>query len=104
MLATVLGTTFQCTPASFFWDRTQPGGYCLDAAIHKLGLPNGVISSISDIIIYVMPIPPLLKLRVERRTKLGLIGVFTVGLLYASPPSLVYVTLTNDSPSSPVLL
>lgn len=85
MIASVLGTTFQCNPVSFFWDKGQPGGSCLPGAVPKLGLSNGVLATIGDIIIYLMPIQPLTKLKIDRKTKLGLIGLFTLGLLYDGP-------------------
>ncbi|KAK4665403.1 hypothetical protein QC763_401500 [Podospora pseudopauciseta] len=78
-VANVLGTTLQCKPPSFFWDKDQTGS-CLQDPVHRMGVPNAIISSLGDVIIFVMPIPPLMKLRVPRRTKIGLVGVFSLGV------------------------
>ncbi|KAK4676558.1 hypothetical protein QC764_401500 [Podospora pseudoanserina] len=78
-VANVLGTTLQCKPPSFFWDKDQTGS-CLQDPVHRMGVPNAIISSLGDVIIFVMPIPPLMKLRVPRRTKIGLVGVFSLGI------------------------
>ncbi|KAK4186024.1 hypothetical protein QBC35DRAFT_286973 [Podospora australis] len=78
-VANVLGTTFQCKPPSLFWDKTQTGE-CLKDPVHRMGIPNAILSSVGDIIIFVMPIPPLTKLKVPRRTKIGLLVVFGLGV------------------------
>ncbi|KAK0744623.1 hypothetical protein B0T21DRAFT_325414 [Apiosordaria backusii] len=78
-VANVLGTTLQCKPPSFFWDKAQTGE-CLHDPVHRMGVPNAIISSLGDVVIFVMPIPPLMKLRVPRRTKIGLVGVFSLGI------------------------
>ncbi|VBB79535.1 Putative protein of unknown function [Podospora comata] len=78
-VANVLGTTLQCKPPSFFWDKDQTGS-CLQDPVHRMGVPNAIMSSLGDVIIFVMPIPPLMKLRVPRRTKIGLVGVFSLGI------------------------
>ncbi|KXX78204.1 hypothetical protein MMYC01_205061 [Madurella mycetomatis] len=74
MIASILGTTLQCTP---------------------IGLTNGVLSTIGDIVIYLMPIQPLTKLRVDRKTKFGLIGLFTLGLLAVIASILRWVALIS---------
>ncbi|KAK4172179.1 hypothetical protein QBC36DRAFT_197613 [Triangularia setosa] len=78
-IANVLGTTLQCKPPSLFWDKDQTGS-CLQDPVHRMGVPNAIISSLGDVIIFVMPIPPLMKLRLPKRTKVGLVGVFSLGI------------------------
>ncbi|KAK0666035.1 hypothetical protein QBC41DRAFT_281704 [Cercophora samala] len=78
-VANVLGTTLQCSPPSLFWDKDQTGS-CLKDPVHRMGVPNAIISSLGDVVIFVMPIPPLMKLRVPKRTKVGLVGVFSLGI------------------------
>lgn len=80
MVASILGTTLQCSPPSFFYNKQQPGS-CVRRAIHSIGVTNGVLSSVGDMVILVMPIFPLSKLRIDRKTKFGLIGVFSLGIL-----------------------
>jgi len=44
----------------------------------------GVFSLISDILIFVLPFPLLLKLKLTKSKKVGLVAVFSAGLLLVS--------------------
>ncbi|KAK3935108.1 hypothetical protein QBC46DRAFT_424080 [Diplogelasinospora grovesii] len=79
MIAVEFGTAFQCSPPSYFWDKQQEGT-CLPGTLLTIGLTSSVLSCVGDIVIFLMPIPALARLRVDRRTKVGLIGIFTLGL------------------------
>ncbi|KAK3314843.1 hypothetical protein B0H66DRAFT_563779 [Apodospora peruviana] len=79
MIATFFATTFQCSPPSFFWDKNQDGR-CLANTLRSIALPSAIISCLGDFVIFLMPIPALSKLKIDKRTRIGLIGVFTLGL------------------------
>ena len=85
MVGTVLGTTFQCSPATFFFDKKQLGS-CATNTLLTIGLTSSILSFVGDIIILVMPIPALSRLKVDRKTKMGLFAVFTLGLLSVHNP------------------
>lgn len=53
-------------------------GKCLDPGPSFTGY--AVVTIVSDIIVALIPIPVLLKLNVSRNKKLGLIGIFLLGL------------------------
>ncbi|KAK4194478.1 hypothetical protein QBC40DRAFT_319421 [Triangularia verruculosa] len=95
-VANVLGTTLQCHPPSLFWDKDQTGS-CLQDPVHRMGVPNAVINTLGDVIIFVMPIPPLVKLRVPRRTKIGLVGVFSLGIFVLIASFFRWIALIGSS-------
>lgn len=73
-------TLFECRPISFFWDKDQDGGVCVNNPLITIGLTSGVLSCVGDIVIFLMPIPALSKLRLEPKKKGGLIAIFLLGL------------------------
>ncbi len=80
MIGTFIGTIVQCSPPSFFWDKSQSGA-CIPNTLLTIGLTSGIISCVGDVIILLMPLPILVKLNMARRTKIGLMVVFVLGLL-----------------------
>jgi hypothetical protein len=79
-IAFTLGTLFQCSPVAFNWDRTIPGGRCLEP---KTGfMVSGSINVVIDVILVVMPMPVVWKMQhVRMSKKIGVIGIFSLGLL-----------------------
>ncbi|CEJ92812.1 hypothetical protein VHEMI08442 [[Torrubiella] hemipterigena] len=76
-LGCTLSLIFACTPVERSW-RPLVKGTCI---------PDGpsftayaAITIVSDIIVALMPIPVLLKINIGTAKKLGLIGMFTLGL------------------------
>ncbi|KAK8136082.1 hypothetical protein PG984_004022 [Apiospora sp. TS-2023a] len=68
-----------CIPLRKKWDQTTEhiDGYC-----HPVGVwwaATG-FQALSDVVIFVMPLPTIYSLRLPRRQKLGLVAVFAVGL------------------------
>ncbi|KAG0643980.1 hypothetical protein HOY80DRAFT_1031495 [Tuber brumale] len=66
-----------CQPLQFFWNKTIPGGYCLDLELAHL--INLVLNLITDLVITVLPFPILTKLELPRRQKFGLCAIFGLG-------------------------
>lgn len=79
-LGFTMGTLFQCTPMAFNWDRTIPGGKCMKP---KMGfLISGSINLVVDVILVAMPIPVVWRMQhVTTMKKIGIIGMFSLGLL-----------------------
>ncbi|KAK3384102.1 hypothetical protein B0T24DRAFT_646168 [Lasiosphaeria ovina] len=73
MIGTVVGTTLQCSPPSFFWDKRQAGS-CAGHTVVTIGLTSAVVSCVGDIAIFIMPIPILARLKIDKRTRAGLIS------------------------------
>ena len=76
-LAGTLVLIFQCNPVQKSWLPLTPG-YCLpnDITFYTLA----AVTILCDLVIFITPIPLLLRLRINRRRKVGLIGIFLLGL------------------------
>ncbi|KAK0617505.1 hypothetical protein B0T14DRAFT_590244 [Immersiella caudata] len=83
-LVAVLGTVFQCSPPSMFWNKNQSES-CSMGALKIIGLSTSIASSVGDIIILMMPIPFILRLKLSKRRRAGLVVVFTFGALLVPP-------------------
>lgn len=71
------GIAFQCTPVAFFWDRTIPGGHCINMmAFFRFA---NIANLLTDILILAMPIPIVWSLRLDRQKKIGVCGLFLLG-------------------------
>lgn len=88
--ATMTASIFQCTPVSFYWDKTQTGT-CIDG--ESLYFITAIINVIYDVIIVSMPMPVIWKLQMPRSRKIGISGIILLGaiVILASIVRLVYV-------------
>ncbi|KAK0733162.1 hypothetical protein B0T26DRAFT_615122, partial [Lasiosphaeria miniovina] len=94
MIGTVVGTTLQCSPPSFFWDKRQAGS-CAKHTVVTIGLTSAVVSCVGDIAIFVMPIPILARLKIDRRTRAGLICLFALGFFVVLTSFVRWITLVG---------
>lgn len=78
LFSNVLTLAFGCTPIDKYWNTTTPG-HCI--AETKAGLVYGTLNFVSDIVIFVLPLPMVLRLQLSRENKLGVIFVFMVGVM-----------------------
>ena len=74
---TFVGIFHQCRPIAYFWNRTIPGGHCID--LLGLILGTGITNVVLDVMILILPLPVLSKLQIGKAKKIGLIGLFLVG-------------------------
>ncbi|KAK0637483.1 hypothetical protein B0T17DRAFT_480937 [Bombardia bombarda] len=67
----------QCQPVAFQWDKTIPGGHCINqlAYYRYISLPN----VLHDVCMLIVPMPIVWKLQIEMRKKVALSIVFLVG-------------------------
>ncbi|KJZ73185.1 hypothetical protein HIM_07382 [Hirsutella minnesotensis 3608] len=72
-----LSLIFACTPVDKSWNPLKPGT-CLPTGASFTGY--AIVTIVSDIVVALLPIPVLLKLNVRLEKKLGLIGIFMLGL------------------------
>ena len=79
---------FQCWPVGWYWlrfykqhDPTYPGdGQCNSTSVQHVALPL-IFGLISDVALLFLPLTAISKLHVSRQKKIGLAGIFGVGLL-----------------------
>ena len=74
-----------CIPFRKLWEPTIPGG-CIDLAKFYYGLQ--IPNIVTDAVILVMPLRVVWDLQMKRVQKVLLTGIFMLGFLYASSPSL----------------
>ncbi|KAF1918624.1 hypothetical protein BDU57DRAFT_116496 [Ampelomyces quisqualis] len=72
----VFGVVFMCRPTRSYWDLGVPGS-CLSAEDHFFS--TSVLGIVVDWAIWILPIPVVGRLRLPRRQKMGLVGVFGLG-------------------------
>lgn len=73
----VSGVISLCDPVHAYWDLETPNAKCKSAEEHFLSTSGMGIAL--DWAIWVLPIPVVGKLRLPRRQKMGLLGVFGLG-------------------------
>jgi len=78
-LSQVFIAVFFCVPAAAFWDQTVPGT-CVPS--YPQFYINAAGNIITDVAVFLLPIPILGKLKLARKQKLMLIGIFSLGFLY----------------------
>ncbi|OLN81340.1 hypothetical protein CCHL11_08567 [Colletotrichum chlorophyti] len=91
---------FQCQPIRTNWDPYTPGK-CLNSAILYMAI--AVSNIFSDVVLFVIPIPMVLRLQMRPAVKLGAILMFGIGSLTVTTSIVRMVYLqsllkTNDIP------
>ncbi|KAG4026836.1 hypothetical protein MFRU_036g00690 [Monilinia fructicola] len=78
MIAIFFGVIFQCTPIAFNWQTDIPGGYCIKRGLFYV--VTAIIFLITDIMVLLIPFWIVVGLKMPRKTKLSVIGVFSLGI------------------------
>ncbi|KAI9036628.1 uncharacterized protein KD926_001641 [Aspergillus affinis] len=81
--ASAIGSIVSCTPPSKFWDVTgEKPGHCMSPGPQQdFYEVNGILNIVTDILIWLLPIPMLWRLHISLRKKAAIFGVFSVGIL-----------------------
>ena len=91
-LGSMLQIFLICKPFEMNWNPLA-GGKCANYNVAFVTV--GIFNLITDLIIMFLPIPFLRKLQMAVGTKVGLIAIFAIGLLYAHPLSLITTPANN---------
>jgi hypothetical protein len=91
---------FQCdTPEYYFTkikgDAQTNGGVCL--APQVVYYPMAAINILTDVVIWLLPVPMIIKARLSNKEKLGLLWVFLIGGVYVNQ-SLPLAARADDLP------
>lgn len=81
-IETVIISVFDCTPIPFFWDKTIKGGHCVDFG--AMWFSHASVNIAFDLIIVILPMPVINSLKLPRRQKIALMGIFALGALYVT--------------------
>jgi hypothetical protein len=74
---TVIAMFISCIPLQAVWDPSVKG-WCLGLGLQ---LGNSILHVVTDFVIFILPLPVLFKLQLNRRKKIGLMLVFSIGFL-----------------------
>jgi hypothetical protein len=85
MISCFVVEIFQCTPIAFFWDRSIPGGHCVDR--YRLYVSSSILHILTILLLFLMPVPTVWALQLTTSRKCGLIVVFSVGALSVLRPA-----------------
>lgn len=76
-IASLFVCIFACRPLEYYWDRTIPGGRCIDLLAWWYFASAWVI--VTDVIVVAIPMMALKDLTMPRSQKRALMGVFALG-------------------------
>ncbi|KAK2605594.1 hypothetical protein N8I77_008420 [Diaporthe amygdali] len=99
MIAAFFAAVFQCTPVQRAWDKSVPGT-CI--SIEKNWYANAGFSIATDAIILLLPIKPVLSLKLPVGEKIAVLGVFVLGAFVTMTSILRMQTLKFSSTSSDI--
>lgn len=69
---------FACTPVNYYWDKSIPGGgHCIN--INTLAYAITGAGFVTDISIWLLPLPYLWGLQMKLPRKLAVMGIFLLG-------------------------
>ena len=77
----VVSGFLNCIPVAKFWD-TSIGGFCFSKK--ALWFSNASVHILTDVAIFVIPIPVLRSLRLPLKQRIGVILIFALGSLYVN--------------------
>lgn len=82
--SSLLVNLFGCAPISGAWDRRASNpSVCITTS--SFYFYSNITNVVTDVMLLVLPIPILLRLRLEWKVKLGLIAMFSMGFLSVLP-------------------
>lgn len=73
----VVGSIFACWPVATFWDQKNHQGHCIN--LMAFWFTNASLNIVSDIAIWILPMPALRSLQLPPKQKYSLILVFALG-------------------------
>ena len=78
LFSNLLTQIFGCTPIDKYWKPETPG-HCL--VLTKAVYAYGSMNCISDLFIFVLPLPMIWQLKLSRKEKLGVTLIFMSGAM-----------------------
>ncbi|KAL5119255.1 hypothetical protein ACEQ8H_002742 [Pleosporales sp. CAS-2024a] len=86
----LIACIFQCKPLHRVYDRTIPGK-CINFSAHRWS--NASLNLVTDLAIFILPLPVILKLNMSMGNKIGLIILFSMGFFICLTTALRMSTL-----------
>jgi hypothetical protein len=88
-------TIFQCTPVAYYWNRMTEEGHCTDVG-RLLGIVYmySAAAAVCDFTIGLLPVFMIGRLKMDRHTKIAVIGILSIGCMYVTSPTRTRQKLT----------
>ncbi|CAG8943273.1 unnamed protein product [Penicillium salamii] len=80
-LASFFGALIGCRPASLFWTNPTSSNCMSMEMSQRFYEVNGILNIVTDILIYLLPVPMLYGLQLNWRKKGAILGIFGLGIL-----------------------
>lgn len=80
---TILIGLLNCRPLNYHWVFKSPAGHCVNPNATYTAV--GMLDKITDVLIILTPVPMVLRLRITPLQKLGILGIFALGVVYVFP-------------------
>ncbi|KAI0025051.1 hypothetical protein F4780DRAFT_768371 [Xylariomycetidae sp. FL0641] len=77
-LAATITQNVACTPYKYTWDKTIPGGHCVN--VPAVNVVSACINLVSDFAIIILPQQVIWRLQMSVRKKIGVSLIFAVGI------------------------
>ena len=77
--ADVVTLIWQCTPVAYFWDKSIPGGHCINQTLSYKIASAIIVVLISTL--FFLPVPTIYSLHMSSAKKLGLAVTLSMGFL-----------------------
>ena len=89
-------TTFVCTPVSYYWNKSSHNGHCLSSGTYKIfNITAAVIGAVSDMILFLLPMPTLWQVELKPKQKIALMFVFGIGFAYVKAAHILIGAMAN---------
>ncbi|KAL2202977.1 hypothetical protein CC79DRAFT_1191826 [Sarocladium strictum] len=87
---------FTCTPIAAFWDPVNHPGWCIDNQVQWFS--NAALNILTDVIVFILPLPVISKLNLAKGQKYSLLGIFCLGFFTValSVARIRFLKLTED--------
>ncbi|KAI0439268.1 hypothetical protein F4803DRAFT_532008 [Xylaria telfairii] len=76
--AATITQNLACTPYRYSWDKTIPGGHCIQLA--EVYVASASIDIVTDIVIFMLPQQVIWQLQMSTKKRFGLSLIFAVGI------------------------
>ena len=95
-LAAFIDTIFQCIPVQYSWNMDMKNGRCQDIRAAALG--TGISNLILDVLLLALPLPMIWQIKIDRKIRVSLTGIFLLGALYVFMLTMIWPLLTITYP------
>ena len=89
----IITLIFGCTPIPKYWNPHEPG-HCI--TLVKADHAYGSMNVVSDVLLFLLPLPMVWQLKLTTKEKLGIFAIFMGGILYVALLQCLYIDGLTD--------